>query len=458
MKNIKSISALLVAIILIFSLVGCTLSDIPFIPEIHLVNRLSALNPWIDEISADEVSELRIEQNGYGMAPGSLDGVYYFTDTEVIADILTGLKNVTIRRATESESAVCGGSGISFKITDKNGKLYTLVTSNGFYYTDDAIYKLSGIPSIPREKASQKTCSFISYGQGFDIYTNTTEPEQVGIIDYLERLEFINCTSDDVVYAEPTHYIECWGNQKIYIYSDTVFSYCHYSDDTPTFYALQRGMSFKEFIRDTAVSKLTDFEPWLTDITPYDVVEIRTQDWNGNIAPIVLDDVIVTNNFDAISDYLVRLKTILLTDTGRDLPDGGNCFIVYITLNNGEEKNVSFPVDKYYYGGKLYEVEKIPELTSYDEITEAYTFNRIGKGFTLLTPDGENIGEGSGIDGIYFTKFDGTHEGELKLGYIVESDIGKLYVYSDKVFTYNDQWYVLCENLSFESIFSKIVN
>ena len=241
MKSIKIISFILALVLMTLSFVSCENVNI----REMLITKLVHLKPWINEINPEDIEELRIAYPGYGMAPGSLNGIYYFTDTEVIREVLEKLQRIKVEAATEREAAVFGGGGTNFEFKDKNGTVYKLNTGNGFYYTNNGIYKLSSLPHISKEKASQHTIFFTTYDETLEIYTNTDQ--YVGIVENLGDFEFSVYSGDIEALGDYTHYIT-WEPVTIYIYSDTVFSYPKNGYGEPVFYELQRGMSFKSIL------------------------------------------------------------------------------------------------------------------------------------------------------------------------------------------------------------------
>lgn len=273
MKNIRKIIAFMAVMLLVFSLVSCEYvknilstkensnnngtvtgdenksdDENPVTGTVFNKN-LSEFYPWLSEIRAEDIAELRIEDNVHGVAPGSLDTVYYFTDSSVILDIFTKLRDMKMRVAVGGEADVAGGRGKRFTFIMGEGEKYNLYISNGFLYTENQTYKLRFVPSIPKEMASEKTRCFVAYSDKFDIYTNTEEPTLVGGSDNFDELEFVVYRGNtDVISAEPIYYME-WSGEKMYIYSDTVFSYTPYGRDEPIYYELCRGMKFSDYIQ-----------------------------------------------------------------------------------------------------------------------------------------------------------------------------------------------------------------
>ena len=211
---------------------------------------LRDFEPWLTEIVAEDIVEIRIERKAFGLAPGTLNTIYYCNDAVEISRIINELKNMKMTPAVGGEEHIRGGGGSYYTITAKNGDVYYLSTANGFYRTSDVAYRLNGIPSIEDQYISEKNHSFSNYNYSFEIYTNEEPPVLIGGFDDLSSLEFSKLTAEEITNLpdEPIYTIVS-GKFTLLIYSDTVFSYIR--NDEMGYYRLGREMSFADYIYES---------------------------------------------------------------------------------------------------------------------------------------------------------------------------------------------------------------
>ena len=208
---------------------------------------LSDFEPWLTEIMAEDVVEIKIERKGFGLAPGTLNTIYYCNDSVEIFRIVDEFKNMKMTPAVGGEEHIRGGGGSYFTFTLEGGEVYHISTGNGFYHAPDEAYKLDSIPSIGDQYLSEKTHTFSNYNHPFEIRTCDENNTLVGGSDDLSSLEFSSLTEEEIA-ALPEEPIYCLTSDKftLWIYTDTAFSYTR--NDEVGYYSLGRGMSFADYI------------------------------------------------------------------------------------------------------------------------------------------------------------------------------------------------------------------
>ena len=212
-----------------------------------VIKQLSEYKPWLNELTADQVAEVKISSSRSGVAPGSLSYSCYFTDAEFISELLREFGDMKMRLAVNGEEMIPGGSSIVFYFITEDGESYVIGIGNGYVW-DDSGYeacKLDKIPSFSKEDA-EMTMNFEILSNEFVIYTNSESPEQVGGGDCFGSLEFVKYEGE--AFTDALYYVDC-SIGRLYVYSDTVFSYAQYGSSSEVFYELCRGMSFADFIK-----------------------------------------------------------------------------------------------------------------------------------------------------------------------------------------------------------------
>ena len=247
---IKKIVALLTVFTVLTCFVGCDLMNL-LPPRGGDTKELSAVVPWLGEISADQVSEF-VYQSSSG-EPGSLGNSYYFTDSGVICEMLEALKSAKVRCAEDSEADLPGGRVESFIFITADGERHSFSTTAGYLHVVQAgtheAFKLLNAPKIPTYKASDSTLIFVRFYDDFKVYTNTDDPRLLGEGDNFNKYEFKVYEGDASEFdeVEPRYYVECSAG-ILYLYSDSLFSHQEYDGAPVVFYQLCHGEGFGEYL------------------------------------------------------------------------------------------------------------------------------------------------------------------------------------------------------------------
>ena len=211
---------------------------------------LSVLLPWLNEISAGEITQFIYQRENTSTGPENFGYSYCFNDTEIITSVLDAFQNMKVRYAVNGEQDVAGGTWEGFTLITAEGEKYSIGLSARYMFIDNyEAVKLSSLPDVPKDKASESTLFFVRFYDSFEIYTNTDDPQLIGEGDGFCNLEFKAYEGDTSEFTSTgaQYYVSCSAG-VLYLYSDTVFSYQRYMDDSPMFYELCHGASFGEYI------------------------------------------------------------------------------------------------------------------------------------------------------------------------------------------------------------------
>lgn len=177
---------------------------------------------------------------------------------------------------------------------------------------------------------------------------------------------------------------------------------------------------------------LHKYAGWLLEITAEDVAEIKTTFENLGVAPGTFKNISRTTDKTVIADIIekyaaVSMKTVPVLDT---YVEGGSAFEIEFILNDGKVRRLNFNNG---FLGNLYELDTIPTLEGYDNISRSYELiSYIGTG-AIYDNDNNLICE-IPIDELEFVMLEGDVGVSDWITYKAESDFGQLFFSSDTAF------------------------
>lgn len=235
-KSIVILSSVLILILSLTMFCACDNSDAPDTPTDDSL-RLSDVIPWLNELSADDVTEIRTTSGYYGVVPGTPIDVTTITG-ETISSFLNAYKNATV--AEKEFDYIDGGGYTTVKFTLSSGETKVLSISNGDYHdtANDKYYSVK----VPRDFNGDdviSTYAFSVYEPAFPVYKNDSK---IGSITDVGDWRFTFADAPASASNAPTHKIVVdFGN--ILIYNDTLFC----MQDTEYWFELY-DMTFTEIL------------------------------------------------------------------------------------------------------------------------------------------------------------------------------------------------------------------
>lgn len=192
--------------------------------ELRVVNdilRNQAGAEWLNDVSAENIAEIKIISEAVGVAPGTFKDISTTTDEAVIERVFEDIFLSEVISIPKSEGEVDGGGAITIKFIFKGGQVKELHLNNGNYRdTNGNHFELLNVPSFNEEDNSTKSYGFITYrgyGELYDAGGGTI------CSFWMDEIEFIKVTDDIVLDTKPiTHYVETEFG-KIYFLSDEYF-------------------------------------------------------------------------------------------------------------------------------------------------------------------------------------------------------------------------------------------
>ena len=177
---------------------------------------------WLNELTAEDIAEIKIISGAVGVAPGNLNNVSSSTDEAVIARIFEEYYQLDARPISKMEGQVDGGGGVTVKFILKNGTAKELYINNGNYLdTNGDYFELLFTPKFKDTDNKAEAYGFITYLGTGTVYDKDNNPVCEIPIDELEFVE-----SDDCVDAMVTGYyytVETEFGTLYFDYSNDLF-------------------------------------------------------------------------------------------------------------------------------------------------------------------------------------------------------------------------------------------
>ena len=149
---------------------------------------------WLNELTAEDIAEIKIIGAAVGVAPGNLKNISSSTDEAVIARIFDEYYQLDTRPISKMEGQIDGGSGVTVKFILKNGTAKELYVNNGNYLdTNGDYFELLSTPKFKDTDNATKSYGFITYLGTGTVYDKDNNPVCEIPIDELEFVESDGC-------------------------------------------------------------------------------------------------------------------------------------------------------------------------------------------------------------------------------------------------------------------------
>ena len=149
---------------------------------------------WLNELTAEDIAEIKIISGAVGVAPGNLNNVSSSTDEAVIARIFEEYYQLDTRPISKMEGQIYGGGGVTVKFILKNGTVKELYINNGNYLdTNGDYFELLSTPKFKDTDNATKAYGFITYLGTGTVYDKDNNAVCEIPIDELEFVESDGC-------------------------------------------------------------------------------------------------------------------------------------------------------------------------------------------------------------------------------------------------------------------------
>jgi len=167
---------------------------ITIIPPTNYFLRNQAGCEWLNEITAEDIAQIKIISGAVGVAPGSLNNIQSSADEAVIARIFEEYYWLDTTPISKMEGQIDGGGGVTVKFILKNGTVKELYINNGNYRDpDDNYFELLFTPNFKDTDNATKAHGFITYLGTGTVYDKDNNAVCEIPIDELEFVESDGC-------------------------------------------------------------------------------------------------------------------------------------------------------------------------------------------------------------------------------------------------------------------------
>ena len=181
---------------------------------------------WMNEITDEDVAEIKIITETVGVAPGTFKDIATTIDEDVIARIFEAYYWMDTAPISREEGQIDGGGAVTVKFILKNGYVKKLFVNNGNYCdTNGEYFELLYIPKFEETENYVSSYGFINNKEMGALWSRDTNGGESQFICEIpmDELEFAELT-DEIVLEEKeiTHYIESEIG-KLYFLSEMYF-------------------------------------------------------------------------------------------------------------------------------------------------------------------------------------------------------------------------------------------
>lgn len=249
------------------------------------VEYLAYYEPWLSELSADDIAVIKESNEIAGLAPGNFITHYTVTDSENIATLLDCYKSTGMLCCWEDEHwQIDGGNKRTVTFTLTDGTVHALEFYAGYYaplaFSSLTHFHVSNLPKLEDVEGRTESYSFITATENCGIYSVKDDRQwggvgylpsyQVGVGTFLKDLEFVEyhgaVPENEPYYCILGEYFET--EYAIYVQDGSLFfmwSGNGYGDTQVTYYKLLGGVDLFTLIEQ---SLWGDSEGVRVDFTP----------------------------------------------------------------------------------------------------------------------------------------------------------------------------------------------
>ena len=182
---------------------------------------------WLEEITAEDIAEIKIISEAVGVAPGSLKNLTSSTDEAVIARIFEEYYRLDTTPISKMEGQIDGGGGVTVKFVLKNGTTKYLFVNNGNYLdTNGNYFELHNTPQFKGSDNATKAYGFITYlgiGTVYDKNDNLICEIPVDEFEFVESDGCVDAQVPGYYYIVKTEFGTLWfdySNDLFYLQFD----------------------------------------------------------------------------------------------------------------------------------------------------------------------------------------------------------------------------------------------
>ena len=177
---------------------------------------------WLNELSAEDIAEIKIISEAVGVAPGNLKSISSSTDEAVIERIFEEYYSLDTAPISKMDGQIDGGSGVTVKFILKDGTEKELYINNGNYRdTNGNYFELNYVPKFEEGDNVTKAYGFINYIATGTVYDKSNN----AVCEILtDELLFIITDYDTKLFANGYDYCVDTEFGKLYFVKVGIFA------------------------------------------------------------------------------------------------------------------------------------------------------------------------------------------------------------------------------------------
>ena len=229
-------------------------ADYPPLVDITIPLRNLTRCEWLNELTAEDIAEIKIISGAVGVAPGNLNNVSSSTDEAVIARIFEEYYQLDARPISKMEGQIDGGGGVMVEFILKDGTAKKLYINNGNYRDPDNNYfELLSTPKFKDTDNKAEAYGFITYLGTGTVYDKDNNAVCEMPIDELEFVAFdgdLPAVITGYYYTVDTEFGTLW-----FTYNSEIFFVRFDGEDNYTESYQLVGKNFDELIAEYRVTE-----------------------------------------------------------------------------------------------------------------------------------------------------------------------------------------------------------
>ena len=184
---------------------------------------------WLNEITAEDIAEIKITKEYVGVAPGNLKNIERTDNPTVIARIFEGYYSLDTTPIPNEQGYVSGGGAVTVCFILKNGEEKILYFNNGNYWdTNEHCFELLYTPKFEESDNVAKSNGFITYigtGTVYDIDKNIVCEIPMDELEFVEFDGNVDCEVTGDYYTVETEF------GTLYFPNTNYWFYRHFDDE-----------------------------------------------------------------------------------------------------------------------------------------------------------------------------------------------------------------------------------
>ena len=263
-----------------------------FTPTNHFLRNQAGCE-WLNEITAEDIAQIKITEGAVGVAPGMLNDITTSSKSDVIAELFEKYYWLDTSPIPKEDGMICGGGAVTVQFVLKTGEVKELYLNNGNYCdTYGNYFDLLYTPKFTKEMNPYWCNSFITYVDTGIVYSTKKDDSSISPIEMLGQISVGKLEFNYMVAFEflPDFYPDAYGVYvqtefgKLKFISPTIFDY-------EGIYCILVGKSIEDLVDTSGVTELVDAHEAKYDDGRVATVELYYGEYpSGAVVGMIVDD------------------------------------------------------------------------------------------------------------------------------------------------------------------------